>query len=272
MSDAIETVRELLRAHREGFLLVVTGAGISLASGIPTFRGTDEDAIWSKDVTELGTHHFFRSDPAGSWRWYLKRFENLAGAAPNAGHRALVELERWQRARGEFLLVTQNIDALHSAAGSEELVEVHGRADRVRCGSEGCEFGAPQGWIPRAEIDQETFLADPKAETVPRCPSCGDFLRQHVLWFDETYQGHEHYQWSRVVNAAMRADLVLLVGTSCSVGVTELVLQRARINRSPVVLVDPGPLQRGPVKLKQVRVGAEEFLPDLVASLSAPDE
>ncbi len=267
MSDAIQTASELLRAHREGLLLVVTGAGISLASGIPTFRGTDEDAIWSRDVTELGTHHFFRSDPTGSWRWYLKRFENLAGAAPNAGHRALVELERWQRAQGEFLLVTQNIDALHAAAGSEELVEVHGRADRVRCGREGCELGAPRGWIPRAEIDQETFLADPRPETVPRCPSCGDFLRQHVLWFDETYQGHEHYQWERVVAAAMRADLVLLVGTSCSVGVTELVLQGARRNRTPVILVDPGPLQRGPVKLQQIRVGAEEFLPALLESL-----
>lgn len=267
MTDATETLCQHLRAKREGFLLVVTGAGISLASGIPTFRGTDDDAIWSKDVTELGTHYFFRENPVGSWRWYLKRFENLVGAEPNAGHQALVELERWQRERGEFLLVTQNIDALHAAAGSEHLVEVHGRADRVRCGSAGCELGAPRGWIPRAEIDQETFLADPKPETVPRCPSCGDFLRQHVLWFDETYQGHEHYQWERVVEAAMRAELVLLIGTSCSVGVTELVLQCARRNKTPAFLVDPGPLQRGPARLQQIRVGAEEFLPAVVAEL-----
>lgn len=267
MTDALDRAGELLQAHREGLLLVVTGAGISLASGIPTFRGTDDDAIWSKDVTELGTFSFFRRDPVGSWRWYLKRFENLADAKPNVGHEALVDLERWQQERGEFLLVTQNIDALHAAAGSENLVEVHGRADRVRCGTPGCELAEPKGWIPRAEIDQETFLADPSLESVPRCPSCGDILRQHVLWFDETYQAHEHYQWNRVVDAAMRADLVLLVGTSCSVGVTELVLQGARRNRAPVLLVDPGPLQKNR-QIEQVRVGAEEFLPALMERVS----
>ena len=262
MSDAIATVGDLLSEHRQGLLLVVTGAGISLASGIPTFRGTDDDAIWSKDVTELGTFGFFQRDPVGSWRWYLKRFENLEGAEPNVGHQALVELERWQEEQGEFLLVTQNIDALHAKAGSQALVEVHGRADRVRCGTPGCELAEPRGWLPRAEIDQEPFLAAPSLETLPRCPVCSDPLRQHVLWFDETYEAHEHYQWQRVVDTAVRADLVILVGTSCSVGVTNLVFHGARISGAKVILVDPGPLQRKPDM--QVRAGAEEFLPALL--------
>ncbi len=90
----IARLAEELRAT-PGPILVVTGAGISLASGIPTFRGSDKDAVWKRDVTELGTFHYFCMDPVGSWRWYLSRFAALAGAEPNDGHGALVALERW---------------------------------------------------------------------------------------------------------------------------------------------------------------------------------
>src|SRR4051794_24017544 len=101
LADALERTR--------GLTLVVTGAGVSLASGIPTFRGTDVGAIWKKDVTELGTRAYFEEDPAGSWSWYLARFDAAVGAVPNPAHQALVALERWQRGRGgRFLLVTQN--------------------------------------------------------------------------------------------------------------------------------------------------------------------
>lgn len=260
-----EQVVELLRAGRSGFLLVVTGAGISLASGIPTFRGTDPDAVWAKDVTELGTFRFFRQDPAASWSWYQRRFAAVEGAAPNAGHRALVELEAWQAEQGEFLLVTQNIDTLHGQAGSRALVEVHGRSDQVRCARSGCELGEPSGSIPRSEVDLAPFRADPSAEHVPRCPSCGDFLRQHVLWFDEAYQSHDSFQWRRVLEASSRADAVLLVGTSCSVGVTEMILDHALRRDAPVIVVDPGPPLGLPVT--QVRAAAEVWLPALVARL-----
>ena len=258
---------ELLRASREGFLLVVTGAGISLASGIPTFRGTDPDAVWAKDVTELGTFRYFRRDPVGSWSWYQRRFSAVVGAQPNAGHRALVELEDWQAAVGEFLLVTQNIDTLHSAAGSRALVEVHGRSDQVRCARSGCELGEPSGTILRAEVDLERFAADPREEHLPRCPACGDFLRQHVLWFDEVYQSHDSYQWGRVLEASSRADLVLLVGTSCSVGVTEMILGHSLRRGTPVVVLDPGAPLGLPVL--QVPAAAEEWLPEIVARLRA---
>ena len=78
-------VAEALRGER-GLVLVLTGAGVSLASGLPTFRGTDPDAIWTKDVTEMGTRRYFQRDPVGSWLWYGKRFASLAGAQPNPAH------------------------------------------------------------------------------------------------------------------------------------------------------------------------------------------
>ena len=223
-----------------GLVLFVTGAGVSLASGIPTFRGKDPGAIWAKDVTELGTARYFSQQPAGSWTWYLSRFEKVLAVEPNPGHRALVELERWQLARGgKFLVITQNVDPLHEKAGSKELLKVHGSADRVRCSSMGCRLGAPSGSIPRAEIDLAAFLANPIDANVPVCPACGELLRQHVLWFDELYTGHRDYQWSRVLEAASTAQLVVFVGTSLSVGVTQLVLEEARANRVPIFSIDP---------------------------------
>ena len=264
---ADEPLAEAVR-RTEGLLLVVTGAGISLASGIPTFRGSDPDAVWKRDITELGTMRFFNEDPAGSWSWYLSRFSKVLGAKPNPAHHALVALERWQEGRGrEFLLITQNIDTLHGEAGSKAMVEVHGRADRVRCSSEGCRLGAPSGSIPRAEVDVSKFLANPVRETVPACPACGELLRQHVLWFDEFYNGHDDYQWARVQKSVPAAALVLFVGTSLAVGVTDLVMTSAQERSVPVFSIDPGGRPQRGVTL--IREPAELVLPALVARLAA---
>ena len=260
MSDA-QLIADAIESSTE--LLVVTGAGISLASGIPTFRGTDPDAVWAKDVTELGTFGYFRADPVGSWQWYMKRFDGVVGAKPNAAHLALVDLERWQEIRGGFLLVTQNIDVLHRRAGSRELVEVHGRADRVRCATYGCDLGAPRGSLPRDEVDMQPFIDAPRLDTVPRCPACQGLLRQHVLWFDEVYDGHADYQWERVQRAAMAADLVLFVGTSLAVGVTELFLQAAAHRGKPVILVDPAATDSGTGRTEVIAAKAEEILPEV---------
>ncbi len=255
-------------ARTEGLFLVVTGAGVSLASGIPTFRGTDPGAVWKRDVTELGTVRYFFEDPAGSWTWYLARFEKVLAARPNPAHFALAALEAWQAARGrDFLLVTQNIDTLHEASGSKALVKVHGSADRVRCSSEGCRLGAPSGSIPRSAVDLAKFLADPRRESVPRCPECGEFLRQHVLWFDEIYMGHRDYQWRRVLRAADEAELVLFVGTSMAVGVTEQVLSCALERGVPVFCVDPGGAPVSGTAL--LREPAEMLLPAVCERLGA---
>lgn len=268
MSAAFDRLASTLCATK-GPVLVITGAGISLASGIPTFRGSDPGAVWKRDITELGTVRYFNEDPEGSWSWYLSRFERVLGAKPNAGHIALVELERWcARASTPFLLVTQNIDGLHHEAGATELVEVHGSAHRVRCAAVGCEYGAPRGWLERASVDIAAFKANPSRDTVPRCPACGGLLRQHVLWFDEYYQSHEDYQWGRVLGAIEQCALLLFVGTSFSVGVTEHALSEARGRRVPIFNLDPaGQPMRG---VELIAEASEVALPRLVAALARP--
>jgi len=271
MSDPSSRLASALRDVDRGLVLVVTGAGVSLASGIATFRGSDPGAIWKRDLTELATLDYFRRDPAGSWRWYLERFATVAGARPNPAHQAIAALERWQLGRGgDFLLVTQNIDTLHEQAGSERLVKVHGSLDRLRCSRDGCRLGAPSGSLARDEVDFGPFSAAPAVETLPRCPHCGAFLRPHVLWFDELYTGHVDYQWDRVQEAVDRMHLALCVGTSFAVGFTELVLQAAFWNRVPVVAIDPGaPTIAASRGLEHVRARAEELLPQVCAELGA---
>lgn len=252
-----------------GSLLVVTGAGISVASGIPTFRGTDPDAIWKHDVTELGTYAFFEQDPVASWRWYLSRFDAVFGARPNPAHHAVAALERWQVARGgTFLLVTQNIDTLHEEAGSQAMVKVHGTADRVRCTRPGCVHASPSGSIPRAAVDLASFAAAPSPETLPRCPTCGAVLRQHVLWFDETYDSHDDYAFRRARRAADACDRLLFVGTSFAVGATDAFLRGARFAGARVLSIDPGE-HRSPPWVERVTAKAEDALPAACEALGA---
>jgi NAD-dependent deacetylase len=268
MQATLAELAEAVQAAARAQILVVTGAGISLASGIPTFRGADPGAIWKRDVTELGTHRYWREDPAGSWAWYLSRFGSLHGAAPNAGHLALAALERWQLGRGgDLLLVTQNIDTLHERAGSTRLVKVHGTSDRYRCDRGRCPNGPPRGSLPAADVDLARFRSDPTIDNVPRCPACGGFLRLHVLWFDECYNEHADYGFEEVVRAAQAdARLVLFVGTSFSVGVTALVLQGALERDVPVFNVDPAPTIDVD-GVRQVRAKSEVALAELVRSL-----
>lgn len=268
--DAATTLVEFLRPlEPQDSLLVVTGAGVSHASGIPTFRGTDEGAIWTRDVTELGTYAYFEEDPVGSWRWYLSRFDGVLRAEPNPAHHAIAALERRLAGRGTgFLLVTQNVDPLHERAGSKRMVKVHGSADRVRCSVDGCENGAPSGSLSRDTFDLSTFVADPRPETLPRCPACGAALRQHVLWFDEVYSSHDDYGFARVLDAARSADRVLFVGTSFSVGVTDAILGGARRGGAEVLSIDPGE-HAPPAGVPTLRAKAEEVLPAACRALDA---
>ncbi|MEM9194359.1 MAG: Sir2 family NAD-dependent protein deacetylase [Myxococcota bacterium] len=252
----------------EGPLLVVTGAGVSVASGLPVFRGVEPNAVWNRDVTELGTLRYFQEDPAGSWRFYLERFDALLGTTPNAAHRAIAALETWKLERGQsFLLVTQNIDRLHDAAGSQNLIEVHGRADRMRCELQGCEHGAPRGSLPRGDDEFDAFRKEHKESQLPRCPSCRELLRPHVLWFDERYDGHRDYRIDEALRAAKRARSVLFVGTSFSVGATEAILQTGLQRNAQLYLIDPSGRSPHP-RIRVAAQPAEVALPALVNELT----
>jgi NAD-dependent deacetylase len=258
---------DAINAER-GLVVALTGAGISLASGIPTFRGSDPGAIWARDITELATLRYFLSDPVGSWRWYRQRFLGVLAARPNPAHRALAILERWQGSRrGDFLLVTQNIDTLHEQAGSTRLVKVHGSADRCRCSDPSCRLGALDS-LGLDTVDFSDFDRDPRAPAIPKCPSCGAMVRPHVLWFDEYYTSHADYQWHVVDAAAERIRLLLCVGTSLAVGVTSFLQSAAARSGAPLFLIEPGdrPREAHPSGI-HIRAKAEELLPEVCRAL-----
>jgi NAD-dependent deacetylase len=270
MADALSSLAKSIDQAGQDELLFVTGAGVSLASGIPTFRGQDKGAVWSRDVLEKGTFDYFLRAPVDSWRWYLGRFAGLEGKRPNAAHLALAALQRHQTARGgRFLLVTQNVDTLHEQAGSTDLIKVHGSSDLVRCTDPDCRHGPPEGTLPRGSVDLASFLARPSDETLPRCPACGDLLRPHVLWFDESYQGHTSYQIGRALHGAKVAKVVVFVGTSFSVGITDLVLERALARGARLFTVDPAGVSPHRA-VEVIPLGAEVALPGLLRTLGLP--
>src|SRR5581483_1589090 len=155
---------ELIRANQP--CVALTGAGVSTESGIPDFRSAD--GIWAQyDPYEVASIDAFRRDPARVWEFYARRLAVLDGARPNAGHHALAELER----RGLLAtVVTQNVDGLHAAAGSREVIEVHGSIARARC----LRCGAV---VPRDEVV--------RLLPVPACPHCGAVLKPDVVMFGE---------------------------------------------------------------------------------------
>lgn len=269
MVDPADRLAAALDAAHPGLVLALTGAGVSAPSGLPTFR-SGTDAIWRRDDVEIGTAAFFRADPVAHWRWYLDRFAGILDAAPNDAHHALAAIERWQTGRGgRFLLVTQNIDVLHEAAGSTALIKVHGTADRLRCSRSGCVLGAPLGSLPRAEVELAPFVREPSLATLPRCPACEAPMRAHALFFDEYYDDHADYAFARVQAALEEISLVLFVGTSFSVGVTELALRAALFGKVPAFSIDPGGTSGSYPWLTELTARAEELLPAVCRQLGA---
>ncbi len=235
MERELATILDGVRRER-GRVVVLTGAGISAESGIPTFRGSDGYwVVGSRNYMpqEMATREMFDRSPEEVWRWYLYRFGTCRFAKPNAGHAALVWLEA---ALGDrFTLVTQNIDGLHRRAGSSRVYCIHGDSAHVRCAAE-CGAGLQDlpGFPPRSKDDP--FTAADRARL--SCSRCGGWLRPHVLWFDECYD-EPYYRMESTLRAAAQADLLLVVGTS---GATNLPMQVGRIAFSRgAAMVDVNP-------------------------------
>ena len=217
MSDSVlDEAAERLRAARRVF--VVTGAGISAESGIPTFRGTG--GLWEGfRFEELATPEAFSADPGRVWRWYRWRAEQYGGCAPNPGHAVIAQMEQ---AYDDLLVATQNVDGLHRRAGNINVVELHGSIADMRCVA--CDRLAP---FPRGPVPD-----DP----VPRCAHCMSSMRPHILWFGETY-------WPGVLeaaqSAAQSADVCLVVGTSAQVWPPVALALHARDCGATLIDVNP---------------------------------
>ena len=188
----MHAVREWLQQARS--VAVLTGAGVSAESGVPTFR--DANGLWNQyRVQDLATPSAFARDPKVVWEWYNWRRSVLAQVQPNAGHYALAELEKRLPA---FTLITQNVDGLHELAGSRNVLALHGSVWSVRCIA--CRRESMDKRIPMPEIP-------------PRC-ECGGLLRPGVVWFGEALPTKI---WKAAEAAARAADLFLVIGTSAVV-------------------------------------------------------
>jgi NAD-dependent deacetylase len=183
------------RLSRAGNLAVLSGAGVSQESGVPTFRG--EEGLWRQyRAEELATWQAFETDPELVWSWYDYRRQLVSETRPNPAHRAIAALEsRYAR----FSLITQNTDGLHERAGSTNVVELHGNIWRARCTS-----------------DEEVWdlLQTPLTDIPPLCPSCGSLMRPDVVWYGEPLP-MEAYERSHEIASA--CDAMLVVGTSAVV-------------------------------------------------------
>jgi NAD-dependent deacetylase len=212
----VEAVLSACRAALDrgtGKIVVLTGAGVSAESGIPTFRG--KEGYWTVGAREyhpqeLATHAAFVQMPWDVWAWYLYRRTVCINAGPNAGHHALVRLG----ALGDrFALVTQNVDGLHRRAGSSahHVFAIHGDIQQMRCAKD-C---VPDRWqIPDAVGDFEKGApVTDEVKALLVCNKCGGMARPHVLWFDESYD-EERFHLDTVRRIANDAALVVVAGTS----------------------------------------------------------
>jgi NAD-dependent deacetylase len=246
-------------------VLVVTGAGVSAESGIPTFRG--KDGYWRNlDPARLATPEAFTRDPELVWRWYRERRQRIRDAHPNAAHEAIAKLAQ---GADEFLLVTQNVDDLHGRAGlaKAEMVQIHGDIFATKCSR--CDF---KQYDYRPSVAAATYGAASEQEEgqengVPRCTKCCGPMRPGVVWFGEPLPSRET---ERVENYLQRGScgVVIVAGTTATFGyIIDWALRASRCG-GELIEVNPEetPLSRFATRL--VREPAAIALPRLVDKLT----
>ena len=189
----VEEVVEFLAGA--GRVAVLTGAGISAESGVPTFRG--KDGLWKQHKAEtLATPEAFERDPKLVWEWYDWRRGLIAPVEPNAGHRVIAG---WESLFGEMAVITQNVDGLHAKAGSQNVVELHGNIWKLRCTREGTVEEVRDNHLPHIP---------------PVCPNCGSFLRPHIVWFGESL---DPVVLDRATDLSESCQVMFVIGTSAVV-------------------------------------------------------
>ena len=192
MTTAPLAIQELkARLARATEVTVLTGAGISADSGVPTFRGAD--GLWKDHrPEELASPEAFARNPKLVWEWYNWRRELIATKQPNHAHTALVELEHRIK---NFWLITQNVDGIHPLAGSQRLSEIHGNIWKVRC----------------TQCGKVTVNRDVPIAILPECVTCHGLLRPHIVWFGESLDPEDLQQ---CFNALQNCEVLLIIGTS----------------------------------------------------------
>src|ERR1044071_4527266 len=237
-----DLVQKLRTSQR---VVALTGAGVSQESGLRTFRDA-QSGLWAKyKPTELASPEAFARDPKLIWDWYAWRREAVKAVRPNAGHYALMKMETRVP---EFTLITQNVDNLHRMAGSQNVLELHGNIQRVRC------------------ADCYTFAEtwDDDSESVPRCKICGGLLRPDVVWFGEMLPRD---QLEAAVEAARSCEVFFSIGTSGVVQPAASLAFAAHNRGAIVVEINAEPTPLTPKANFALHGKSGEILPQLVEAV-----
>lgn len=224
-------------------LTFLVGAGLSVESGIPTFRG--KEGFWtvgSKNETpqSMGTKRMFDTNADEVWRWFLYRASLCAKAKPNAGHKALAKMERLLGDR--FALVSQNVDGLHFRDESKisNLYLIHGDLRYMRC-SEECSkalYPMPNSLVAKERNRDTPLLWEEKQLLL--CLKCGAYTRPHVLWFDE-YYNEKHYFLDSTQRLAKMTGLMVVVGTSGATNLPQVLVDTTLSKNGLVIDINPNP-------------------------------
>ena len=242
--DSIRTLAAALRdAHT---VTILTGAGVSAESGVPTFRDAQE-GLWARyRPQDLASPEAFTRDPDTVWQWYRWRRDLVRGVEPNAGHHALAAMAR---TLPDLRLVTQNVDGLHQQAGHDGVIEFHGNLFRNRCHADG----------RRVDIDDAT-------DTAPRCPHCDSRVRPDVVWFGEAIP---EQALAAAVAATQSCDVFMAVGTSAEVYPAAGLIDLARESGATVAGINPDPSALSPALDLRIHERAAVALPALLARIQA---
>jgi NAD-dependent deacetylase len=238
-----ERLLHTLRQARK--VAILTGAGVSAESGVPTFRDA-QTGLWAQfKPEELATPRAFRKNPRLVWEWYEWRRQLVRRAKPNPAHVALAQMEA---KFPEFTLVTQNVDGLHQRAGSRNVIEIHGNITRTKC------------------FQEDTVVNEWKetGNVPPKCPRCGGLLRPDVVWFEEALP---EGAIAAAFSASRECDVFLCIGTSAVVYPAASLPLEALANQATVIEINPDPTPLSPKASHVLNGPAGKILPELLSQL-----
>jgi NAD-dependent deacetylase len=229
-------------------IVVLTGAGISVASGLRAFRGPD--GLWEEhQVAEYGHIETLQQQPLRTWQLFGAMRAPVAAAQPNPAHQALAQFEARLKPEQQFLLITQNVDGLHQKAGSKNVAELHGNIGATCCSNASCTL--------------EPFAdPEPHQHTLPHCPLCGSVLRPNIVLFGEALPAHESWLAKR---ALRDCDLFVAIGTSGTVSPAANFVRSAEYVGARTIYINLEPMvPRNPAFKEEYLGRAEEILPGVL--------
>lgn len=250
-TTAADLPRDLIDAGQSGPIVVLSGAGMSAESGVPTFRDV-QDGLWARyDPMTLATPEAFEENPSLVWAWYLRRLQLIRGVAPNPGHFAVAALAE----RFEVSVFTQNVDDLHERAGSSDVGHLHGDLAGFRCSI--CSTPYPHPVVVPEEITDEV--------APPTCERCGGAIRPGIVWFGESLPGDV---FAAAERAMRRAALAVVVGTSGVVHPVAGLPLVAVTAKVPCIEINPVETELSDWMRWCWRATSAEALPELVKAVA----